>query len=171
MMSAVRNKGSKAELLLRRELWRRGFRYRLHRGELVGKPDVVFSRIHVVIFVDSDFWHARTLIDEGEAALRAIIRGKRQQWWVDKLKRNAARDVEVTAALRSSGWTVMRLWESQILGGLKATVDQVERTLLKKFTASEGKRRDSRSARTHSKQRNVLSRAARKRSRVRAIQR
>lgn len=129
MMAAVKNKNSLAELALRRELWRRGHRYRLHRRGLVGRPDIVFSAARVVVFVDSDFWHARILVEAGEAALRATIRGPRQEWWIAKLRRNAERDREVTAALRSVGWTVIRVWESEVLADVEGITDTIQRAL------------------------------------------
>lgn len=129
MMAAVKSKGSKAERLLRRELWGRGYRYRLHHRSLVGRPDLVFTRHRVAVFVDSDFWHARTLVAEGENALRATIRGARQDWWIKKLTRNATRDVEVTKSLTVEGWTVIRVWESEVLANPGKTADLVERIL------------------------------------------
>lgn len=129
MMSAVKSKGSRAERLLRSELWRRGYRYRLHHPGLVGRPDLVFPRSRVAVFVDSDFWHARTLVSEGKQALRATIRGARQDWWVSKLTRNAARDVHVTQVLAADGWRVLRLWESVVLANPKRSADVVEKTL------------------------------------------
>lgn len=125
-MAAVRSKDSRAEVLLRRELWRRGHRYRLHYKKLIGRPDIVFTRHRVVVFVDSDFWHARPLVQEGESALRAIIRGARQDWWVAKLRRNAERDREVTNRLAADDWTVVRVWESEVLADVTRVADRIE---------------------------------------------
>lgn len=102
-------------------LWRRGLRYRRRSG-LPGKPDFVFVRAKVVVFVDGDFWHGRGLdarIARGQ--LRA-----RGDYWIPKLRRNAERDVEVTAQLSSQGWQVFRVWESELLKRFGATVDAVE---------------------------------------------
>jgi DNA mismatch endonuclease (patch repair protein) len=129
MMAAVKNKNSRAELLLRRELWRRGRRYRLHDKGLIGRPDIVFAGRRVVVFVDSDFWHARTLVAKGEAALRATIRGTRQDWWNNKLARNEERDREVTNRLTNDGWSVVRVWESEVLADVSRVADRVERAL------------------------------------------
>jgi DNA mismatch endonuclease (patch repair protein) len=129
MMAAVKNKNSLAELALRRELWRRGYRYRLHRKGIVGRPDIVLASARVVVFVDSDFWHARVLVEEGEEALRATIRGSRQDWWVAKLARNARRDHEVTSVLKAAGWSVVRMWESEVLADSGLAADKVERAV------------------------------------------
>jgi DNA mismatch endonuclease, patch repair protein len=126
MMAAVRNKGSKAELALRRELHRRGLRYRLHVGGLPGRPDLVLSRFHLVVFVDGDFWHGNAW------RLRGLARFEDQfptntDFWVAKIRSNMRRDQEVTAALRAAGWRVLRVWESKILADPVAAADEVER--------------------------------------------
>lgn len=129
MMSKVKSKDSKAELALRRELWRRGLRYRLHYKRLPGKPDLVFVGARVAVFVDGDFWHGRSFIEGGEAALRATIRGKRQDWWVAKIMRTVERDRKVTETLQEDGWKVLRLWESEIKADVAKAADAVERAL------------------------------------------
>lgn len=129
IMSKVRSKDSKPELLLRRTLWHRGRRYRLHSKDLPGRPDIVFRSAKVVIFVDSDWWHGRILREKGEYELRKHLRGSRQDWWVGKLSRNVERDAEVTAALEELGWTVIRLWTSEIREDPEGAADQVEAAL------------------------------------------
>lgn len=114
-MAAVRSQGSKAELLLRKRLWRAGYRYRVCRRDLPGKPDIVFGRDRIAVFVDGDFWHARILVEQGAATFRASFRTPRVDWWVAKLTRNAERDAEVSDRLRRAGWVVVRLWERDIL--------------------------------------------------------
>jgi len=113
-MAAVRHRNSHAELLLRSELWRRGLRYRLHHSLLAGRPDLVFGRARVVVFVDGDFWHGRGLIQDGDVAFLATLRTKRREWWLKKLRRNIERDAEVTRRLREQGWRVLRYWESDV---------------------------------------------------------
>jgi DNA mismatch endonuclease (patch repair protein) len=129
MMSRVKNKNSKAEFSLRRALWADGFRYRLHDRELPGKPDLVFHRARVAIFVDSDWWHGRILHEQGEGALRMHLRTSRQDWWVRKLSRNVERDREVTGSLEALGWRVLRIWESDIRRDVATAVDRVAREL------------------------------------------
>jgi DNA mismatch endonuclease (patch repair protein) len=114
MMAAVRNRDNKAEVLLRKQLWNTGLRYRLHTKNLVGRPDMVFASARLVVFVDGDFWHARGLVEDGEKAFRSTLRTARQDWWVAKLRRNAERDAEVNALLESEGWRVLRFWESEV---------------------------------------------------------
>lgn len=125
MMSRVRSKDSKAELILRREIWARGGRYRLHDRRLPGKPDLVFRAARVAVFVDSDWWHGRILREQGENALRAHLRTSRQDWWVAKFKRNVERDEEVTRSLEALGWRVIRIWESDILKNIASAAERV----------------------------------------------
>jgi DNA mismatch endonuclease, patch repair protein len=129
MMSRVRNKDSKAEFSLRRALWANGFRYRLHDRKLPGTPDLVFRGARVAVFVDSDWWHGRILREQGEEALRKHLRTSRQDWWVRKFSRNVNRDQEVTSALEAVGWTVLRIWESDIQKDLDVAVERVARAL------------------------------------------
>jgi len=113
MMAAVRNKDSKAEVLLRKSLWERGLRYRKH-AKLTGRPDLVFGPARTVVFVDGDFWHGNAWRLRGLPNLEAQFPNRRR-WWVRKINRNMERDAEVTAALRRDGWKVLRYWESDVL--------------------------------------------------------
>lgn len=128
-MAAVRARDGKAEVALRKLLWRRGYRYRLCRRDLPGKPDITFARQRLAVFVDGDFWHARVLVEHGPKALRASLGTVRAAWWVKKLTRTAKRDQEVTTLLRDRGWTVLRLWERDILRNPDAAAQLVRRTL------------------------------------------
>jgi DNA mismatch endonuclease, patch repair protein len=129
MMAAVRSKENKAEVALRRALWRLGFRYRLHSRSVLGRPDIVLTRYRTAIFVDGDYWHGRALREGGEAQLRQVIRGPRFDWWRDKLARNIARDNKVTASLEGEGWTVIRVWESEVVQDLDGVVSRIASTL------------------------------------------
>lgn len=116
-------------MALRRELWGRGRRYRLHFSGLMGNPDLVFIGPRVVVFVDGDFWHGRTLVEEGREAWAAVFRGQRKTWWLNKLSRTVERDREVTRTLESQGWRVIRLWESQVLRDVQGSADLVDSQL------------------------------------------
>jgi DNA mismatch endonuclease (patch repair protein) len=129
IMAAVRSRDSKAEVALRRILWRMGHRYRLHDRKLCGTPDLVFVRARVVVFVDGDYWHGRGILADGLAAFRRTLRTERRDWWVTKISGNVERDRKVTAALESLGWMVLRLWESEILKDSVAAALIVDGTL------------------------------------------
>ncbi|SRR6266540_240942 len=137
MMAAVRNKDSKAELALRRELHARGVRFRLHARDVPGRPDLVIRKYRLAVFVDGDFWHGNAW------RLRGLTRFEDQfptnrDFWVKKIRRNMERDQEVTAALVAEGWTVVRLWESEVLAGPSAAADRVERAMRPRHDRREG---------------------------------
>jgi DNA mismatch endonuclease (patch repair protein) len=125
MMSAVRSKDNKAEVRLRKALWRRGYRYLIQSLSVLGRPDIVFSSRRVAIFVDGDYWHGRALIEGGPKMLREIIRGDKYQWWESKLEKNIARDRDVTNELTLQGWNVIRIWESDIVRDFDAVLANV----------------------------------------------
>jgi DNA mismatch endonuclease (patch repair protein) len=129
VMSAVRSKGNKAEVALRKELWRRGYRYRLYDGRLPGRPDLVFRSRKAVVFVDGDFWHGRALIEQGSEALLTAVRTERGEWWLNKITRTVERDRLASERLRSDGWKVLRLWESEVKRDVAAAADRVEEFL------------------------------------------
>ena len=87
-MQNIRSKNTKPELLLRKALWTKGIRYRLHAKDIIGKPDIYIKKYKIAIFVDSDFWHGR-LYKEGKA-----IPKSNQDYWIPKLERNILRDYD-----------------------------------------------------------------------------
>lgn len=107
---ANRKKNSGPEMLLRREIWQRGIRYRLHDKRLPGSPDIVFSRARVAVFVDGDFWHGRHWAQRR----KRLLLGANADYWVAKIESNRARDRANTRRLRQLGWTVIRLWETDV---------------------------------------------------------
>lgn len=116
---------TRCELVLRRELWRRGLRYRLHVPGLPGRPDVVFPRHRVVVFCDGDFWHGRDL----ENRVRKLARGHNGSYWVAKVRRNVARDRETDRALEGAGWVVVRVWETDVLRAPRESANRVAELL------------------------------------------
>lgn len=120
-----RSRDTKAEVLLRKELWRRGYRYRLHVSDIPGKPDIIFRRIRVVVFCDGDFWHGRRWSQRREK----LARGNNAPYWTAKIEANLIRDRRHTRVLRRAGWTVVRLWETDILRDLSRAVARVEKAI------------------------------------------
>jgi DNA mismatch endonuclease (patch repair protein) len=126
IMSAVRNHDTGPELLLRRALHRRGLRYRL-RYPLPGRPDVVFPAARLAIFVDGDFWHGNTWRLRGAPSLEAYHRSTANgEFWLSKIRKNVARDQAVDHQLRQDGWSVVRLWESDLRSHLEQSADLIE---------------------------------------------
>jgi DNA mismatch endonuclease (patch repair protein) len=105
-MSRQATRGTAIEFALRRELHRRGLRYRLHRRPIVGlrrEADIVFPRARVAIFVDGCFWHA--------CPTHATWPKANAEFWKTKIERNRERDRETDERLREAGWEVVRVWE------------------------------------------------------------
>ena len=126
MMSRVRAKDSKAELAIRRELHRRGIRYRLHAKDVLGKPDLVWRGRRLAVFIDSDFWHGnpQEWQRRGLASMRDMF-PSRTEWWLAKIERTCARDEHVTEGLRQDGWTVLRYWESDVIHDSRTVADEI----------------------------------------------
>ena len=107
-MQQVKNKNSKIEVLLRKELWNRGLRYRKNVNRIYGKPDIVFIGKKIAVFCDSEFWHGYNW-EERKQDFKS-----HREFWIPKIERNMERDAEVTAKLESEGWTVIRFWGNEI---------------------------------------------------------
>lgn len=104
-MSGIRTKHTKPEILVRKALFLQGYRFRLHRKDLPGAPDIVMAGRRIAIFVHGCFWHMH-------AGCRfAKIPSTRTEFWLNKLQGNVARDQRAIATLLESGWRVLTVWE------------------------------------------------------------
>ncbi|MBF0458347.1 MAG: DNA mismatch endonuclease Vsr [Nitrospirae bacterium] len=109
-MRAIRSKGTKPEMTVRCLAHRMGYRFRLHRKDLPGKPDMVFPSRHAVIFIHGCFWH----LHPDPKCKDAHTPKSKTGYWQPKLVRNQVRDAEHEATLKVQGWRVLILWECQI---------------------------------------------------------
>ncbi|KQC01714.1 very short patch repair endonuclease [Pedobacter sp. Hv1] len=116
-MSKIRGKNSLPELLLRRALWAQHIRFRIHRKDLPGRPDLVIEKYKLVIFVDGDFWHGYNWHLRKPKTNAAF--------WIPKIARNQQRDQFVNQQLQSMGFAVMRFWEHEVKENIAACVNQV----------------------------------------------
>ncbi len=107
-MSRIRGKDTEPEMLVRRIVWRMGFRYRLHRRDLPGTPDLAFIGRKKAIFVHGCFWHQHE--DCGIYRMPKTRRG----FWLPKLRENKERDARNVARLRDMGWAVLVVWECEL---------------------------------------------------------
>lgn len=105
MMSGIKGKNSMPEMLVRRLLFAAGFRFRLHRSDLPGTPDIVMPGRKVAIFIHGCFWHAH------QRCKYAKIPASRRDFWIAKLQANVNRDQRATEQLVAMGWRVMCVWE------------------------------------------------------------
>ncbi len=108
-MRRIRSKGMKPEMVVRRLVHRLGYRYRLHRKDLPGKPDLVFGPRRAVIFVHGCFWHQH----DKAACLDGRAPKSNTDYWGPKLARNVERDVGAQKALTDAGWRVLVIWECE----------------------------------------------------------
>ena len=122
-MQQVKNKDSKIEVLLRKELWSRGLRYRKNVNRIYGKPDIVFIGKKIAVFCDSEFWHGYNW-EERKKDFKS-----HQEFWIPKIERNMERDAEVTAKLESKGWTVIRFWGNEIKKNTAQCADIIEKAV------------------------------------------
>ena len=109
-MRAIRSKGMKPEMAVRRLVHGLGYRYRLHRHDLPGRPDMVFPSRHKIIFLHGCFWHQHS----DPNCKRAHTPRSNTDYWGPKLARNSASDEEHIEKLAKMGWDVMVLWECQV---------------------------------------------------------
>jgi len=122
-MQQIKNRDSKIEILLRKELWHRGLRYQKNVTAILGKPDIVFKGKKVVVFCDSEFWHGYNW----EEQKRDFKSNK--EFWIPKIERNIQRDCEVTERLKAEGWIVMRFWGNDIKKHTSECADAVEKVV------------------------------------------
>lgn len=116
-MSHIRSKNTKPEILVRKELFSRGFRYRINVSGLPGKPDIVLPKYRTVIFVNGCFWH-------GHSGCRYFVLPKTNPtFWEQKIRSNQQRDKDDKVILESMGWQVLTIWECQL------KKDCIERTV------------------------------------------
>jgi DNA mismatch endonuclease (patch repair protein) len=120
----MRRAGTTPELALRRELHRRGMRFRVNLAGLPGRPDLAFTRARLAVFVDGCFWH--------RCPEHGVLPKHNGAWWLAKLNRNVERDREKDAALAALGWLVVHVWEHE---DVCAAADRIEQTWRSRVTA------------------------------------
>ena len=106
-MAAIKGKNTKPELLVRSWLHRNGFRFRLHRKDLPGTPDIVLPKYRTVIFVHGCFWHSH-------GCANSDVPRTRRAFWKEKLSTNRSRDKKMSLSLRKLGWRVVVVWECEL---------------------------------------------------------
>ncbi|MBR1593197.1 MAG: very short patch repair endonuclease [Alloprevotella sp.] len=167
-MAAIRSKGTKPEMVVRRGLWKRGFRYRLNHKRLPGHPDLVLRKYRTCIFVNGCFWHGHRSLTpvpkphpltpspkvEGEAyggegseyiltdSACCKIPKTNREFWVNKIRRNKERDLRVQCELASLGWHSITIWECELTPKMREkTLDALAYTLNKIFLQDHSIRR------------------------------
>ena len=108
-MSRIRSKNTKPELIVRKYLFNKGFRYRVNVKKLPGKPDIVFTKYKTVIFINGCFWHGH------KNCPKAHIPKTKTEWWTEKIRKNQERDLQEYTLLKQQGWRVLVVWECQLV--------------------------------------------------------
>lgn len=124
MMSGIRGKNTKPELLIRKAVHRLGLRYRLHSQNLPGRPDLVFPSRQVAVFVNGCFWH-------GHNCKYFKLPATRSEFWASKIAANKARDCKVRDAITAMGWRHLTIWECAVRGQTKAAPERVAKQVAK----------------------------------------
>lgn len=107
-MSRVRGSNTKPEMIVRKFLFSKGFRYLIHNQNLPGKPDLTFPKFKTVIFVNGCFWHGH------EECKYFVIPKTRTEWWLNKINQNKRKDTENSKLLNKNGWNVVTVWECEL---------------------------------------------------------
>jgi DNA mismatch endonuclease (patch repair protein) len=120
-MQNIRSKNTVPELLVINELKRRKIYFAKHVNKIFGKPDIVFRRKKIIVFIDSDFWHCNPK--------KFIMPITNKMYWERKIQGNIERDKLVTKTLKKEGWKILRFWESNIKKNVIKVVDKIENEL------------------------------------------
>lgn len=123
-MSKIRSKDTKPEMIVRKYLFARGFRYRLHDKKLPGKPDLVLPKYSTVIFVHGCFWHGH------EGCKYFVVPKTRTEWWLNKINRNKELDQKSSLELKRMKWKVITVFECELKNGkAEATLGNLTKQL------------------------------------------
>ena len=139
-MAAIRSKDTKPEMIVRRGLWKRGFRYRLNHKRLPGHPDLVLRKYRTCIFVNGCFWHGHNVelgvanpqqqVEEIVNSVCCKIPRTNREFWVAKIRRNKERDKEEQKKLATMGWHCITVWECELKPSKREeTLDSIAFTL------------------------------------------
>jgi DNA mismatch endonuclease (patch repair protein) len=123
LMKKIRSSGTKPEILIGKTLWHRGYRYRKHYNKIPGKPDFVFVKQKVVVFLDGEFWHGFNW-DKKKDLLKS-----NRDYWIPKIERNMKRDQQNNELLSEMGWKVLRFWERQVIKNFDECIKNIESAL------------------------------------------
>jgi DNA mismatch endonuclease (patch repair protein) len=134
-MAAIRGKDTKPEMIVRKGLWRMGFRYRLNHKRLPGHPDLVLKKYRTCIFVNGCFWHGHNVdITIFENTDCCKIPKTNREFWIEKIRRNKERDIEEQKRLAEMGWHCITVWECELKPKVREkTLESLAYTLNKIF--------------------------------------
>ena len=140
-MRKIRSTDTKPEIVLRKALWKKGYRYRKNLKTLPGKPDIVLTKYRICIFVDSEFFHGKDYLSDYKSKKYKSLKDQLEHstnpdYWVKKINRNMHRDREVDATLNGLGWKVIRFWSKEVLKNTDECVNIIEEAIFDMNMAS-----------------------------------
>ena len=118
-MTKIKSGNTKPEIKLRKALFAKGLRFRLHNDSLFGKPDIAIRKYKLVIFIDGEFWHGF------DWEKKKVKISTNKHYWIPKIERNIARDLLVNEYYNNSGWVILRFWEKEVNSSLDICVNRV----------------------------------------------
>ena len=124
-MQHIRSNNTKIEIILRKALWHRGYRYRINYKKIPGKPDIVLTKYKIAIFCDGEFFHGK----DWEVLKPRLEKGDNGSFWISKISRNRERDDEINKKLLFMGWTVIRFWGNDIKKNTDECIRVIEETI------------------------------------------
>lgn len=126
-MAKVRLKGGKAETLLTKALWHKGYRYHRNEKHLPGSPDIAILRYHIAVFVDGEFWHGK------DWDLKRSRLKRNREYWIEKIEENIERDHTTNLSLAQIGWIPVHFWEKDVLKNVEGCVAAIEDIILERL--------------------------------------
>lgn len=124
-MQHIKSNDTKIEVLLRKALWNKGYRYRKNYKELPGKPDIVLTKYKIAIFCDGEFFHGK----DWEVLKPRLEKSNNSEFWIKKISRNLERDDEINKKLLFMEWTVIRFWGNDITQKTDECIKVIEETI------------------------------------------
>ena len=124
-MQHIRSKDTSIEIILRKKLWEKEYRYRKNLNNLPGNPDIVLTKYKIAVFCDGEFFHGK----DWEILKPKLEKSKNSDYWIRKISRNIERDDEVNKELLVQGWTVIRFWGKEITPNIDECIHVIEETI------------------------------------------
>ena len=131
-MQHNRSRDTSIEVVLRKALWHKGYRYRKNYKKLPGKPDIVLTKQKIVVFCDSEFFHGK----DWEIKRGKLESSKNADYWIPKIEKNMKRDIEHDQSLANMGWTVIHFWGQDILKNTEECVRVIEEAIFENMIAA-----------------------------------
>jgi len=122
-MSQIKSKNTKPEIIVRKFLFSKGFRFRIHNKNLPGNPDIVLRKFRTIIFVNGCFWHGHN------GCKFFTIPKTRSEWWLEKINKTIANDIKARDALKELGWKVIEIWECDLKNKSEETLIHLAATI------------------------------------------